>query len=114
MCVGEHQDDDQSPPAACPSWCVADHSGLDQSGQHVGASRSVVVAQRLPRTEGGFDTEIVEMAVVRAQSPAGSWLYVGDGVGQWLELSAESWQRVVGAVSEELGRPLTWHGAHRE
>lgn len=104
MHVADHDDNSRSSHTTCPTWCVADHSGPDDAGQHVGAGRSVAVAQRLPRAEGGFSTEIVEVVVVRAQDHAGPWLYAGDGVHQWLELTPESWRRVIELVNEELER----------
>lgn len=93
------------PGDACPSWCVADHDDAPASAAHVGRGRPVPVLQRQPRWDAGFDAALGEVVVVRGQDEHGSWVYVGDGATQWLEMSVESWRRVIDVVEGTIRRP---------
>lgn len=42
-----------------------------------------------------------EVVAILHQDDGGTWLYVGDGFGQHLELSLDSWRRVI-AVGQRL------------
>jgi hypothetical protein len=64
-----------------------------------------VAVVQLAGGEPGRDVpKATEVAVVvhRREKGEQTWLYVGDGTDQCLELTPESWQRVVAALSEAL------------
>ncbi|WP_282946337.1 DUF6907 domain-containing protein [Cellulomonas endometrii] len=108
----------------CPPWCVVLHGQDDheRDRKHVSASLSVPVHQLLAEvgpavspfaepevTEvpGGVErTAQVDLAVAlhRRDGAATTWLYVGDGAEQSLELTVESWARLVPALERALDR----------
>lgn len=96
----------------CPPWCVVMHEREDhpRDRQHMSAALSVPVTKlrgvgEHPPPEG--DHVVAEdMAVVlhRRVGSDATWLYVGDGRHQGLELSVGSWERLVPA----LDRMVAW------
>lgn len=109
----------------CPPWCVVLHAQDDhpRDRTHVSASMSVPARQLLggdgtrvspfadpepAAAPGGAEahdrTATTDLAVCvhRRDGAATTWLYVGDGAVQHLELTAESWHRLVPAVDRAL------------
>ena len=93
----------------CPSWCVVDH--LDEVGSavlhHVARGRVVPVLCFLgcaPET-GEEQVESQELVIVRHRYGAGrpTWIYLGDGSQQYLELSEESLRLLVGVLASCAG-----------
>lgn len=94
----------------CPSWCVVIHEPEDhpRDRQHMSAMLSVPVLElrgvgESPPPEGdqvaGEDLAVV---LHRRVGSTATWLYVGDGRRQGLELSADSWERLVPAVDRMI------------
>lgn len=104
---------------ACPPWCVVLHEADDpqEDRRHVSASVPVAVVQRAlgrdeppPLLGGTADPDdpegprLVDLAVClqRRDGAATTWLYVGDGERQALELCVDSWARLLPAVTRAL------------
>lgn len=93
----------------CPAWCTREHRDDDhpEDRRHLGESRAVpVIAQHRELRESGL-VEVVEaieleIGLSRRDGETTTWVYLGDGRRQHLELSMESarW------VWRELGRLL--------
>lgn|GEM_PF-1068455 len=110
---------------ACPDWCVVLHAQDDDERDrtHVSASLSVPARQLL----GGPGAEVSPFAEREPSGPPGSpeamdstaaadlavclhrrdgapstWVYVGDGAVQHLELSTDSWRRILPALDRVL------------
>lgn len=94
------------PSGSCPRWCTGDHGeGHDHDRKHMSAAVVLPVVQ-LVRGEPGRDLpRASEVAVVvhRRERSEQTWLYVGDGTDQQLELTPESWRRLVARLGEVLG-----------
>jgi hypothetical protein len=109
----------------CPDWCVVLHAQDDdvRDRAHVSSSMSVASRQLLggpgapvspfaerepsaaPGTPDALDrTAAAELAVCvhRRDGARTTWVYVGDGAVQHLELSAESWHRLMPALDRVL------------
>lgn len=109
----------------CPPWCVVLHAEDDLASDrvHVSASMSVHARQLLggSRTSPppGVDVEPggpagspealdrtahadLAVAVHRRDGARTTWLYAGDGAVQHLELTADSWHRLVPALDRAL------------
>ena len=91
---------------ACPPWCVADHRGELEGGavRHRGPTVSLGVLLRHPDATEAPAELLVE--VHRSEGDETTWVYVGDGTDQRLELSVESaarLSRVLAAFSPEAG-----------
>lgn len=65
---------------------------------------AVPVVQLVGGEPGRDSPRATEVAVVvhRREKNEQTWLYVGDGTDQCLELTPESWRRVVAVLSEAL------------
>lgn len=107
---------------ACPPWCVVLHAEDDHESDRVHVSTSMSVhARQLLGSSGGTPPPDVEVeltgppgapdrtahadlavAVHRRDGGRTTWVYAGDGAVQHLELSAESWGRLVPAVDRAL------------
>ncbi|GIG25284.1 DUF6907 domain-containing protein [Cellulomonas denverensis] len=97
----------QTPPPwlteTCPPWCVVLHEVADheRDRRHVSASLSVPVlalrgvGEPLPPEEDEVTGEDLALVLHRRVGDDETWLYVGDGRNQGLELSVASWSRVV-------------------
>lgn len=97
----------------CPSWCAVVHQDEDAADdrKHVSEARAVSVVELVgtePRdAEVRVDaTSATEMVVClqRRDGASTTWVYVGDGFDQGIEMSVESWERVVAHVLEALAR----------
>lgn len=108
----------------CPPWCVVLHAEDDLEGDRVHVSASVSVPARqliggpaaalpaglhldeaAPGSPEALDrTTHAELAVAvhRRDGARTTWVYAGDGSVQLLELTAESWARLVPAVDRAL------------
>jgi len=109
----------------CPDWCVVLHAQDDdvRDRAHVSSSMSVASRQLLggpgaavspfaerepdaaPGSPDALDrTAAAELAVCvhRRDGARTTWVYVGDGAVQHLELSAESWHRLMPALDRVL------------
>jgi len=82
----------------CPEWCVARHEVEDENG--VMRHRSVVlelgVIERTESSTGEATDLVIEM--YRLEGESATWVYVGDGFDQYLELSLESVVRLAEAL----------------
>lgn len=97
----------------CPSWCVVDHGEEDfpDDRKHVSEAHGIAVVELVGtersavenRSEVTRSTEMVVCLQRRDGAPT-TWLYVGDGFDQSIEVSVESWQRLVAQVVATLGR----------
>jgi hypothetical protein len=109
----------------CPDWCVVLHAQDDdvRDRSHVSTSMSVAARQLLsgpgaavspfaerepagrPGTPEALDrTAAADLAVClhRRDGARTTWVYVGDGAVQHLEMSAESWHRLMPALDRVL------------
>lgn len=106
----------------CPAWCVVLHTTDDHESdrRHVSASLSVPVRELRPADAAppvvgepdlsgpddgpGDRTVATELAVCLQRRDGGptTWVYVGDGTHQALELSADSWHRLLPALDRVL------------
>lgn len=87
----------------CPDWCVVDHAE-GNAEPHTSEGREVSV-DRLTAIPGERSrAQSAPMVVTMRRDGEGEWIYVGDGTDQHLELSVESWRRVIGALRETLDR----------
>lgn len=91
-------------PDRHPRWCVVDHGREGAPSRHQGAGRAVdVLVWDAIAGEPSAPTARELVAVLHSHGEGGDrWLYVGDGRGQHLDLSGESWQLVIAAVLESL------------
>lgn len=87
----------------CPSWCVVLHEQRDQPSdrRHVSASLAVPVTQLRgvgePDAPEGDHARAADLMLClhRAVGSRTTWIYAGDGRHQGLELSVDSWARIV-------------------
>lgn len=87
----------------CPPWCVADHFAEDEPGQRRHRSRArTVAATQAPTKRGGVRVGEFVVEVFRDDPAPTVWVYVGDGVDQYLELSLESTRRLVVGVTRSI------------
>lgn len=84
----------------CPPWCVAVHDVEDEGALSRHRSHIVDVAAVQP---AGATTLLLE--VHRTEGEPTTWVYVGDGERQYLELSIESAVRVAAAL-ERVGATI--------
>lgn len=90
----------------CPRWCAVQHELQDHPSDRRHESAAVVVpvvelSGGEPPPAGPGDVAVAaELVVVlhRRVGASQTWVYVGDGVDQRLELTAESCVRLVGAL----------------
>jgi hypothetical protein len=110
---------------ACPTWCVVLHAEDDHASDRVHVSASMSVPARLlvggagSSPPPGLDVEPggpagspetldrtaqadLAVAVHRRDGARTTWVYAGDGSVQLLELTAESWARLVPALDRAL------------
>jgi hypothetical protein len=84
-------------PSNCPTWCVADHAVEDESrARH----RSEIIDVPVVAPDRAIDL-MVELYRYGAEPT--TWVYIGDGTDQRLELSRESVARLAAVLrsSEE-------------
>lgn len=106
----------------CPPWCVVLHAEDDLEGDRVHVSTSMSVPARqllgstprpgharldevLPGSPDALDRTAhtdLAVAVHRRDGARTTWVYAGDGSVQLLELTAESWARLVPALDRAL------------
>ena len=91
---------------ACPPWCVADHRGELEGGvvRHRGPTVSLGVLLRHP--DGRPQSAELMIEVHRSEGEQTTWVYVGDGTDQRLELSIESTAllaQALAAITPEAG-----------
>lgn len=106
----------------CPPWCVVLHAEDDLEGDRVHVSTSMTVPARqllsgatrpghapldevLPGSPDALDRTAhadLAVAVHRRDGARTTWVYAGDGSVQLLELTTESWARLVPAVDRAL------------
>ncbi|MBD3778638.1 MAG: hypothetical protein IE923_05160 [Micrococcales bacterium] len=104
----------------CPTWCVVLHEDDDEGATRRHASASLSVPVRELRAGGdespplfgeldpddghGERTATTDLAVClhRRDGAPTTWLYAGDGTEQVLELTVESWHRLVPALDRLL------------
>lgn len=106
----------------CPPWCVVLHAEDDLAGDRVHVSTSMSVPARqllgsasrpghaqldevLPGSPEALDrTACADLAVAvhRRDGARTTWVYAGDGSVQLLELTAESWARLLPALDRAL------------
>ncbi len=92
----------------CPSWCAVAHHEDDHPDdrKHVSVTRTVPVVELAVDGPTGRDVPRATELVVLAQRRDGAvdtWLYVGDGREQLLQVTPGSWRRLVGSILEHLG-----------
>ena len=81
----------------CPTWCVADHAAEDESrARH----RSVTLDLPVVAPDRGMGLMI---ELYRFGAEPTTWVYIGDGTDQRLELSRESVARLVEVLSSAEG-----------
>lgn len=88
----------------CPPWCVASHAEEDEPHGRRHRTRARVIPVVLPAA-GGPGHEVAESGemVLEAHRRIGgqeTWVYLGDGAGQRLEVSAESAARVAAGLAQ--------------
>lgn len=93
----------------CPSWCAGEHGEHDHPDdrQHRSASFSVAVIarrtqlepERLVRTAEPTEFEV---GLSRSDGEQDTWLYIGEGPGMSIEISAESARRLLGVARARL------------
>lgn len=96
----------------CPAWCVVLHADDDHPADrsHQSASLAVPVTQlrgigeHPPPPGDAVDTLDLAVVLHRRVGAAQTWLYVGDGQHQGLELDLGSWTRVLTAVDHLVDR----------
>ena len=105
----------------CPTWCVVLHEDGDHEHDRHHMSAGMTVPARQLRTTpqrsgwlfgeedepagpGGERTVSADLAVClhRADGGPTTWLYVGDGEDQSLELTVDSWARLAPALDRML------------
>lgn len=94
----------------CPPWCVVEHAEDDHPDdrRHVSAGIEVPVMALvgvLEGADGHRDRVEARRLVVCAQRRDGepdTWLYVGDGTDQMVEVDVAGWTRLVSAVRQVL------------
>jgi len=86
----------------CPEWCVAQHQVEDEGGvrRHRSAAVSLGVIERNVASAGEATEVAIEMH--RTEGESTTWVYVGDGFDQYLELSLESVRRLVAALGRTV------------
>lgn len=79
----------------CPGWCVARHEDEDENGmmRHRSAVLELGVIERSESSAGEATDLVVEL--YRLEGESTTWVYIGDGFDQYLELSLESVLRLV-------------------
>lgn len=94
----------------CPSWCVGGHRDDDRPADrvHTSAGESVegrrLVGTVVEREGPRDDVRQAEVTVVlrRRDGAAETWVYVGDGFDQYLELDLPTWSRLLLLLSRAL------------
>jgi hypothetical protein len=84
-------------PTNCPPWCVADHAVDDD---FVARHRSRIHDLAVIAPDRGFDL-MIEFS--RLGDEPSTWVYLGDGTDQRLELSLESVRRLVDELRSAAG-----------
>lgn len=95
----------------CPGWCAGGHAEHDHPDDRVHRSlaESVpVVVRRTAFGSGGVrrSAEAVEfeVALSRVDGERETWVYIGEGPAMFVEVTAESAGRVLGALADVLAR----------
>lgn len=92
----------------CPRWCAGDHLESDLPEDRVHRAPGVAVPVVSRRT----DTDLVrtahpeeyEIGLSRADGSTETWVYIGAGPGEYLEVSVESARRLIAALQHVCGR----------
>lgn len=92
----------------CPPWCTSDHHEHDHADDRLHRSAGIVVpvvSRRLsqldPVRHDAAGREY-ELGLSQRDDGGETWVYLGAGPQECLELSLDSWRRILDA----------WHGAH--
>jgi hypothetical protein len=87
----------------CPEWCVAQHEVEDEGGvrRHRSAAVSLGVIEKNLASAGEATEVAIEMH--RTEGESTTWVYVGDGFDQYLEVSLESVRRLVATLARVVG-----------
>jgi hypothetical protein len=95
---------------ACPSWCAGDHHEGDhpEDRQHRSVSFAVPVVTRRTRVVAdqisrSAESAEYEVGLSRIDGELETWLYLGEGPGESIEVSAESAHRLLRAAEARLG-----------
>lgn len=81
----------------CPTWCVADHAAEDESRvRHRSATIDVAVVAPDRAME-------LMIELYRLDAEPTTWVYIGDGTDQRLELSRESVARLAAVLMRSAG-----------
>jgi hypothetical protein len=89
----------------CPAWCVVDHREDDHPDDRVHRTDapSVPVIARSRRFDPDLTFEVdaadFEVGVSRRDGDVETWIYVGGGSGQQIEITRESAARLVRALN---------------
>jgi hypothetical protein len=96
------------PPEPCPPWCVVRHAPDDHEHdrKHVSTWLTVPAVELEPLLHGAEHerAQAVDLGLClhRRIGERTLWLYVGDGEHQALELTVDSWSRLLPAVDRLL------------
>ncbi len=119
--MARNQEGPVRPAEGCPAWCVVLHGAEDEAGDRRHVSASLAVPARMlragavdpplfgepdPDDGSGERTATADLAVClhRRDGAPSTWVYVGDGSEQALELTVDSWHRLVPALDRVLDR----------
>ncbi|PJJ61923.1 DUF6907 domain-containing protein [Compostimonas suwonensis] len=89
----------------CPPWCVQEHADADPPAdrRHVGSGHPVPVVLA-PGGRAVATSAELSMIVWRFDGSPETWVYLGDGTGQRIEVSLESARRLFAQLPGQLGR----------
>ncbi|MFT4123368.1 MAG: hypothetical protein QM635_06015 [Microbacteriaceae bacterium] len=91
----------------CPSWCIADHAA-EEGGPHRAESAAEPALVRMPGGEVRPRELLLEL---HADRPGESWLYIGDGRGQFLDIDIGTAHRLAAAIEAYITNALRDPGA---
>ena len=95
----------------CPPWCIGGHGERDHPDDRVHRSLGVTVPAVVRRpilTPTSLDFDVasaeIEVGLARLDGDTHTWVYIGSGPGESIEISAESAAELVRVLSNELAR----------
>lgn len=97
----------------CPPWCDGDHREQDHEEDHAHRSTRAsiaAIARTVARSASdlpvdGAEAVDLEVAVWQRDGSHQTWVYIGSGPSQCIEISVSSARRVMSALSALLGPP---------